>query len=126
MSGPEDGEDVLCGVASGCAVLVDPGGWDEFGGAVGGPADLPVAMVDLGMMEWAEEAAIVVAGGAAVGPVDNMMDVGPAGRSVAAGPAAALVPQGDGPGERRERGRRGDDRVVDQGFLHQGPGVRVD
>ncbi len=34
------------GVVSGCALLVDPCGWDEFGGAVGGPADLPGAAVN--------------------------------------------------------------------------------
>jgi hypothetical protein len=41
-------------VAEGSPVGVDPGGWEEFGSAVGGDPDGPVAVVDQGVVVAAE------------------------------------------------------------------------
>ena len=41
------------GVASGFLLFINPVGWDEFGDAVGGPLDFPVAAVYLCVVETA-------------------------------------------------------------------------
>src|SRR6478752_82193 len=83
-------------VAAGSLVGVDPAGWDDLGVAVFGHPDLPVALVDQGVVETAETATIFHAGGSTVQPPDDVVDVAPAGRPVAAGEGASAVPQGHG------------------------------
>jgi hypothetical protein len=54
------------------SVGVDPGGWDDLGVAVFGHPDLPVALVDQGVMETAETATILHAGGSTVHPAARL------------------------------------------------------
>src|SRR6266511_2565898 len=82
------------------------GGWGEFGQAVGGDADGPVLVVCGVVVSGAEEDGVVQVGGAAVGPVPQMVGVAPAGGQVAAGEGAARIPQGQGAAQRRSEERR--------------------
>ena len=58
-------------VAAGSLVGVDPGGWDDLGVAVGGDPDLPVALVDQGVVMAAQAGAVDQAGGSAVDPMQR-------------------------------------------------------
>ena len=71
-------------VAAGVLVGVDPAGWDDLGVAVFGHPDPPVALMDQGVMETAETATILHAGGSTVHPEREVVDVAPADRPVAA------------------------------------------
>ena len=65
------------------------------------PTDLPVSLVDLGVMETAEQAPVLVAADPAVEPVSGRVGVCPARWPVTAGEAASLVPLGDCLADRR-------------------------
>ena len=78
-------------------------------GPVGAPSAVGLsfdaeAVVDLGVVPFAEQRGVVQAGLAAVEPVDEVVDVAPVGRCVAAGehavPVAASRPPGVGAGGR--------------------------
>src|SRR6266540_3290249 len=85
----------------GCVLLVVlPGGWDEFGQAVGGDADGPVLLVCGVVVAGAQQDGVEQVGGAAVGPVQQMVDVAPAGGQVAAGEGAALIAEDQGAAQR--------------------------
>ena len=74
----------------------DPLGGDELG-AGGGFADLPaVGLVDEVVVVVAEQAQVFEVGGAAVGPVVDVVGVTVAGSSSAAGEPAAFVAEDDG------------------------------
>ena len=75
---------------------VDPGGWDEFRESVVVYADFPGGVVDDAVVAAAQQDEIVEVGGAAVGPVSDVVGVGPAGGVGAAGVGAALVAGGQG------------------------------
>src|SRR6266545_7732227 len=94
-------------VAAGVLFGVDPGGWGEFGQAVAGDADGPVLVVCGVVVSGAEEDGVVQVGGAAVGPVPQMVGVAPAGGQVAAGEGAARIPQGQGAAQRGGDGALG-------------------
>src|SRR6266545_307155 len=94
------GVGVVAVVAAGVLVGVDPGGWGEFGQAVAGDADGPVLVVCGVVVSGAEEDGVVQVGGAAVGPVPQMVGVAPAGGQVAAGEGAARIPQDQGAAQR--------------------------
>lgn len=64
--------------------------------------DAPVRMVDQAVMVAAQRNTIVDAGGAVVGPVDNVVDVAPAGRH-----DAATITQDHCPANRRGDGAAG-------------------
>src|SRR4051795_6645959 len=80
---------------------------DEDLGAVGAPG-VPSAVglsldaeavVDLGVVSLAEQRGVLQAGLAAVDPLEQMVDVAPVGRGVAAGEHALTVAQLDGPAQ---------------------------
>src|SRR6478735_9185143 len=56
----------------------------------------PTVFASYPVMETAETATIFHAGGSTVQPPDDVVDVAPAGRPVAAGEGASAVPQGHG------------------------------
>ena len=78
-------------MAAGVLFGVDPGGGDEFGQAVAGDADGPVLVVCGVVVAGAQQDGVEQVGGAAVGPVQQMVDVAPAGGQVAAGEGAARI-----------------------------------
>ena len=69
-------------------------------------------------MVWADEHAVVVAGGSALRPVFDVVRVAPRRGPVAAGERASAVPDGDGPAD---RGREQPDRGAH--VQHLGPGA---
>src|SRR6478752_4075117 len=83
--------------------------------------------MDFGVMERAEQATVLVAGGSTVDPMRDVVPVAPTGFAVTPGPAAAPVPQGDRPADRgRERPGRGPDVQHLRGAVEDGghdPGV---
>ena len=68
----------------------------EFGVFVRCQSHHPAAVMDDSVMVVAKRHAVVAVGAAAVDPVPDVMDVGPAFRSIAAGERAALVAQQHG------------------------------
>src|SRR6266498_3038113 len=94
-------------LAAGVLFGVDPGGWGEFGVAVGGDADGPVLVVCGVVVAGAEQDGVEQVGGAAVGPVQQMVDVAPAGGQVAAGEGAALIAEDQGAAQRGGDGALG-------------------
>ena len=111
----------MVGVAAGLLGGVDVGGWDEFGVSVGSESHGPVGGVDEPVVVAAEGDAVVAVGVAAVAPEHDVVDVGPAGWSFAAGEGAATVPEEDrgagGAGERAAGAADvdGDARAVEEG-----------
>ena len=71
--GAEGGGEVVQGVASGHLSGVNPFRWDELGDPVGGQLDLPVPTMDLGVMERAKEATVLVAAGPIVDPMPDVV-----------------------------------------------------
>src|SRR5215475_2122391 len=63
--------------------------------AVGCSGESPPSFVDGSVVSPAEEDEVVQAGGAAVGPRDDVVGVGPWRRAVAVGPGAAAVSDGE-------------------------------
>jgi hypothetical protein len=59
----------------------------------------PEAVVDLGVVAFAEQAGVLRAGLSAVEPVHDVMDVAPVVRGGAAGEDAVLVGEDDDPAE---------------------------
>src|SRR5205807_1101847 len=75
---------VVCGVAGGLLVGVDPGWWGPVGGAVvhvAGPAEV----VEVSVVVAAEQGAVVQGGGSAVGPGDDVVGLAPGRGGGAAG-----------------------------------------
>ena len=87
-------------VAAGELFRVEPGRWDELGVAVVAELHGPVAVVQVSVVVAAEEDGVGQAGGAAVGPVVDVVGVAPARWSVAAGERAAAVAEDEGASER--------------------------
>ena len=83
---------LVVGVAAGCLGGVDVGGWDEVGLVVGSDSYGPVAVVSQLVVVAAEGDGVVLVGGAAVLPGLDVVDVGVAGWSFAAGEGAATIP----------------------------------
>lgn len=65
------------GVSGGCLVGIYPGWGNEFGEPVGGDADIPAAVMNGGVVIGAQQDQVVQGGGAAVGPVDDVMECPP-------------------------------------------------
>src|SRR5215470_11379036 len=86
-------------VPAGLSFGVDMGGWDPFGEAVGGDADLPAGVVGSLVVSRAGQEQVGQGGWPAVGPVDPMMYVAPLGWDVAGGEGASAVAEGDGAAE---------------------------
>src|SRR6476620_369707 len=82
-------------VSSGGLLGVEVGWRDEPGDAVAG-LDGPLFFVDQVVMVGTKECSVVCAGGAAVGPVGDVVGFAPGGGDGAAGEGAALVAGGDG------------------------------
>lgn len=82
-------------VSSGLLVWVEPGGWGPFGVSVG-DADGPAELFEVAVVEEAEQAHVVDICGSAVLPFDDVVDLGPGCRAVAAGERAAAVARGEG------------------------------
>jgi hypothetical protein len=77
--------------------VVEVGRWEVFGEFVGAELHGPVVVVvDLSVVVAAEEGEVVEVGGAAVGPVFEVVGVAPAGWAVAAGEGAAVVAGDEG------------------------------
>ena len=91
------------------------GGWDYFGLSVGGEADLPLVVVDEGVVAAAEQGGVVVVGGAAVCPVVDVVVFGPLSWGGAAGEDAADVSGEDGPAAGGVEGAAGSAHV--EGFV---------
>jgi hypothetical protein len=83
-----------------------PGWWVELGDAVA-HVDAPVGMVDEAVVATAQRNTIVDAGGAVVGPVDNVVDVAPASGHGTAREGAAIITQDHCAANRRGDGAAG-------------------
>ena len=73
------------------------GSVDLGGASGGGDDDEPAVAVDEGVMEPAEQGAVVEAGVAALGPGPAVVDVAPGGWPITAGEHTAAVAGRDGP-----------------------------
>src|SRR6478735_9316803 len=82
-------------VPAGCPGGVEVGWWDEPGDA-GPHLDGPVFFVDHVVVMGAEQGSVVGSGGAAAGPVGDVVGLAPGGGDGALREGAALVPGGDG------------------------------
>jgi hypothetical protein len=82
---------VVDGVSEWCLVGIEPSGRDEFGVSVG-DADAPFLGVDEAVVCIAEEREIGEGGGSAVGPVNNVVAIAPARRTIATGKCTTTVP----------------------------------
>ena len=86
----------VVGVAAGLLLRVDVGGWDEFGEAVGGDPDLPLAVVDDAVMMSTQEDGVVEVGGSVVEPAAYVMAGAPPAGTIAGRKGAAAVAEDQG------------------------------
>src|SRR5699024_10407609 len=92
--GPRAGEclgDAVVGVAPGAAIRVDPGWWNELGVAVGGDTYPPAVVVHAGVVVRTYQHQISQRGGAAVGPVPDVVRLAPGGGPGTAGEGTSTV-----------------------------------
>ena len=98
-------------------VAAQPGWWVEFWDTAG-HVDSPVGVVGEFVMPTAQCHAVSDAGGAVVGPVDNMMNFTPPGRYRTPGKSAPAVSNTDGAADRGGHGVTG---ASDVQWLTAGP-----
>jgi hypothetical protein len=80
-------------VAPGFSLLVQVHRWEELGEAVGGDADFPAGAVQQPVMVTAQQHQIAQVGGAAVGPVPDVVALTVPGWAVADGSTLSAPPK---------------------------------
>src|ERR1700712_1689571 len=105
MRPPSDHIEFVYGISSRLLRRIQPTGRNEFRYPVRRHLDYPFFLMNLGMVEPAQQTSILVTGGAEIAPPEfDVMPVGPVRRPIASRPATTFISGDDRPPDvRRER-----------------------